>query len=98
MPRRLRRLHNRGMFHLQQFIGTSKNWMTSKKSRNIHFQSSPRQLVAHILKKQSEKCFHTNEMTLQALKLDNQPIDKGIPRTHSTLNHLVKHSLVEKKL
>ena len=75
----------------------------SKKSRNVRFQSSPRQLVAHILKKRPEKWFHTNEITLQALKLDNQPIDNGVPRLHlqtmhSTLNHLVKHSLVEKKV
>lgn len=43
----------------------------SKKSSNVCFQSSPRQLVAHILKKQHEKCFHTNEITLQAFKIDN---------------------------
>ncbi|WP_301099446.1 transcriptional regulator [Otariodibacter sp.] len=75
----------------------------NKKARNIRFQSSPRQLVAHILKKQPEKWFHTNEITLQALKLDNQSTDNGVQRLHlqtihSTLNHLVKHSLVEKKL
>lgn len=37
------------------------------------------------------------------MELDNQPIDDSLPRLHlqiihSTLNHLVKQSLVEKKL
>lgn len=43
----------------------------SKKSSNVCFQPSARKLVTHILKKRHEKCFHTNEITLQAFKIDN---------------------------
>lgn len=51
--------------------GRDSGFSLSKKSSNVRFQSSPRQLVAHILKKQHKKCFHTNEITLQAFKIDN---------------------------
>ncbi|GJJ81133.1 hypothetical protein PcPA57_18530 [Pasteurella canis] len=76
---------------------------SNKKSRNVRFQSSPRQLVAHILKNEPNRWFSTNEITRQTMELDNQPVDDSLPRLHlqtihSTLNHLVKQSLVEKKL
>ena len=72
-----------------------------RKPRNIHFHSSPQQLIATILKREQPKWLNRKDITRQAIELDEQQVGEKVPSAQLqsiayALSTLKRKDLVEK--
>ena len=72
-----------------------------RKPRNIHFHSSPQQLIATILKREPQKWLNRKDIARQAMELDGQEVGEKVPSPQlqsiaGALSTLKRKELVEK--
>lgn len=53
-------------------------FLNERKQRNIHFHSSPQQLIATILKREPQKWLNRKDIAHQAMELDGQEVGETL--------------------
>lgn len=74
-----------------------------RKPRNVHFHSSPQQLIATILKREPQKWLNRKDIARQAMELDGQEVGDKVPLPQlqsiaGALSALRGKELVEKSI